>query len=140
VTAHEVIAIKVPLELGVVLEELVAVALLLAQVALVVVLVEVHVQLLEVVEAPGCAELAERVAVEAGLLAVTLLHVAREVVGREAAELGEEGALVGVAEHADCGLAVGVVQVLEERNEVGRRVLVVESDNVRRFVNWSDTV
>ena len=72
--AKKVLLVKVPFKFPVVLEELVVLPLLFAYVALVVDLVEVHVESGEVVE-PSVAELAPAVPAEAGTFAIAHLHV-----------------------------------------------------------------
>ena len=84
----------------VVFEELVGPALLVADVALVVLLVEMLVQLGQVVEASGTAELAQRMAGEAtaGTVAVGLMRL--ELGGCESGQLRHEITLGHVAQIA----------------------------------------
>ena len=115
---HGILAQKVlPVEMSgqriVVLEELVGTALLVADVALVVLLVEMLVQLGQVVEAPGTAELAQRMAGEAAAGTVAAGLMGLELGGGESGQLRHEIALGHVAQSAKRQVVLGAEMGVE---------------------------
>mmetsp|Transcript_1460 Transcript_1460/g.3109 ORF Transcript_1460/g.3109 Transcript_1460/m.3109 type:complete len:321 (+) Transcript_1460:1382-2344(+) len=98
---QKVLPVEMPFEAIVVLEELVGLPLLLANVTLVMLLVQVLVQRHDVVESQRLAEFAERVAREAAQFAVSVGLVPLETLGGVACEFGDEVAFVRHAQVAD---------------------------------------
>ena len=83
IVAHEMLLIKMPLQGPVVFEELIVQALLLADVAFVVFLVQMLVQAGNIVEAFGFAEFAEGVSKEARGWSVAVFHMLLQLSGSE---------------------------------------------------------
>lgn len=104
---QKVLPIKVARKRLVVLEELVRPALLVADVALVVLLVEMLVQARQIVESARSAELAQRMAGETGTGPVAVGLVRLELGGGEAGELTHEIAPGRVAQVAQRQVVLG---------------------------------